>query len=68
MSNGKNDLLWKYLGFATQCFMVIAAGLFAGLKLDKWLKFSTPIAVWVLPLLLIIVMIVKVVKDTSAKK
>lgn len=45
-----------------------SAFLFAGLKLDEWLKFKMPVAVWVLPLLFIVVVIVKIIRDTGNKK
>lgn len=62
----QNDrLLLKYLGLATQIMAGLALAVFAGLKLDKWLAFSTPLLVWVLPLLILVAMIWQVIKDTS---
>lgn len=66
-SKGNNRLLLKYLGFGTQIMVSLALAVFAGLKLDKWLSFSTPLLVWILPLLVISVMIWQVIKDTSKK-
>lgn len=64
----RNDrLLLKYLGLATQLMVSLALGVFLGLKLDKWLSFSTPLLVWILPLLIITVMIWQIIKDTSKK-
>ena len=60
--------LWKYAGLATQFLIGIGLAVFVGMKLDDWLNFTTPIAVWVLPLLLITGVIFKIVKDTSVKK
>lgn len=62
------DLLWKYAGLATQFLVGISLCVYAGLKIDKWLKINTPIAVWVLPLLLITAVIIKIIKDTAQKK
>ena len=62
------NLLWRYAGLATQFLLGIGLCVFAGMKLDDWLKLNTPVAVWVLPLLLITGVIIKVVKDTSQKK
>lgn len=45
----------------------LALAVFVGLKLDKWLSFSTPLLVWILPLLILTVMIWQVIKDTSKK-
>ena len=50
--------------------MLVGLGLavFAGIKLDGWLHFKTPLLVWILPLLVIVAMIYQVIKDTSKKK
>lgn len=45
----------------------IAIGIFIGLKADDWLNFSFPLLVWLLPLLIIIGLTAKIVKDTSNK-
>jgi len=66
-SKPKDSLLFKYLGFATQVMIILALAVFAGLKLDKWLSFTTPLLVWILPLLILMVMIWQVIKDTSKK-
>ena len=63
-----NNLLWKYAGLATQFLVGIGLFVFIGMKVDQWLKINTPLAVWVLPLLLIVAVIVKIVKDTAQKK
>ena len=61
-----NQLL-RYAGLATQFLVSIGVGVFLGIQLDKWMKFVTPIFVWVLPLLIIIGVIFAIVKDTSKK-
>lgn len=66
-SEGNNRLLLKYLGFGTQIMISLALAVFIGLKSDKWLSFSTPLLVWILPLLVLSVMIWQVIKDTSKK-
>ncbi len=68
MSKPDNKLLWRYAGLATQFLVGIGLAVFGGMKIDEWLKFKSPVAVWVLPLLLIIAVIVKAVKDTANKK
>jgi len=62
-----NNLLYQYMGFAFQLMAGLALAVFIGLKLDKWVKPGIPVFIWVLPLLVLIAMIVKVVKDTSRK-
>ncbi len=68
MDKPNNNLLWKYAGLATQFLVGIGLAVYMGLKLDEWLKLNTALAVWVLPLLLIIGVIFKIVKDTASKK
>ncbi|MEO7523799.1 MAG: hypothetical protein ABIT58_06875 [Ferruginibacter sp.] len=63
-----NTLLWKYAGLATQFLVGIGLSIYAGMKIDKWLKINMPVAVWVLPLLVIVAVIIKIIKDTARKK
>lgn len=62
-----NKMLLKYASMASQFFVAIGLGVFAGIKLDEWLKISFPLLVWLLPLLLILGMILKVLIDTNKK-
>jgi hypothetical protein len=64
MNNGNKQLL-KYAGLATQFLVGIGLSVFAGIHVDRWLNFKTPLAVWILPLLLITGVIIKIIKDTS---
>jgi hypothetical protein len=66
--NKNNQSLWRYAGLATQFFVAIALAVYGGLQLDKLLKFRTPLAVWVLPLLLITGLIIKIARETTTKK
>jgi hypothetical protein len=66
--NKNNQSLIKYAAMATQFLVAIAVSVFAGMKIDEWLKFKTPLAIWLLPLLFIIGMIIKIIRDTSVKK
>jgi hypothetical protein len=66
-SPNNNRLLLKYAGLTMQILAGLAIALFAGMKADKWLSFKTPLLVWILPLLVIVVMIYQVIKDTSKK-
>lgn len=62
-----NDLL-RYAGWGTQLFVALALSVFGGSKIDQWLHFSTPLLVWILPFVVLIVMIYQLVKETSKKK
>ncbi len=66
--NDSKNILWKYAGLGTQFIVAIGLSVFAGIKIDEWLDFKSPLAVWVLPLLIIAVIIYKVIRDTAPKK
>ena len=57
----------KYAGMSFQFLVGIGLAVFAGIKGDEWLHFSTPILVWVLPLLIIAGLIIKLVIETGKK-
>ncbi|MEO9032453.1 MAG: AtpZ/AtpI family protein [Ginsengibacter sp.] len=67
-NNEGNKQLLRYSGLAMQFLAGIGIGVFIGLKADKWLNFSIPLLVWLLPLLILCGIIYKIIKDTSAKK
>ena len=62
-----NKELMRYAGLGMQFLVAIGLALFLGLKIDKWTHLGIPLAVWLLPLLFIVVMIIKIIKDTSKK-
>jgi hypothetical protein len=62
-----NHDLIKYAGMGMQFLASIAIGIFVGIKADNWLNFSFPLLVWLLPLLIIISLTIKIIKDTSKK-
>ena len=68
MSKNDHRFLLKYAGMATQFLVAIAIAVWGGIQIDKWLGFKTPLAVGVLPLLIITGIIIKIIKDTSTKK
>ena len=59
--------LMQYAGWAAQVMAALALGVYAGYELDKWIAFAIPICIWLLPLLILIGLFLKVVKDTSKK-
>ncbi len=64
--SGNSDLL-RFAGLGMQLFVALGLAVFGGLKADSWLNGSKPLLVWILPLVVIIAMIYKLVKDTSKK-
>jgi len=67
-NKSNNRLLLQYAGLATQLLVMLAIMVWIGMKLDKWLKFSFPLFTLVLPLIAIVAMMVKIIKDTSKRK
>lgn len=63
-----NTQLMQYAGMAMQFLVSIGIGVFLGLKLDKWMGFKFPLLVWLLPLLIIIIITYKMIKDTAKPK
>jgi len=66
--NDGRNLLWKYSGMATQFLVALGIGVFIGMFVDKKIGWKVPVLVWLLPLLILIVLFYKVLKDTSTKK
>ena len=66
MKDNKN-ILWKYAGLGTQLIFGLGGFLYVGKKIDQWLHFSSPIAIWILPLLFITGVIIKTIIDTGKK-
>ena len=62
-----NRILLRYAGLGTQILVSLGLAVFIGLKLDAWIRTPFPVLVWLLPLLIIIGMIIKIIKDTSKK-
>lgn len=63
-----NKILLRYAGMGAQILVSLGLAVFIGLKLDAWISTPFPILVWLLPLLVIIGMIIKTIKDTSRQK
>jgi hypothetical protein len=61
-------LLVGYAGFAARLTMVLLIAVYGGYWIDKKTTINFPLFTCLLPFLVIIVMIVKVIKDTSQNK
>ncbi|HEX6916253.1 MAG TPA: AtpZ/AtpI family protein [Chitinophagaceae bacterium] len=71
MTERKKDegrkLLLQYAGLATQLVVSLGIGVLAGYYADKKMALSVPVFTWLLPLLILLVIFWKVIKDTSKK-
>jgi hypothetical protein len=66
-ASGKSQLI-QYAGMGAQFFAALLLGVFGGKWLDEKLAISFPVLIWLLPLILLVGMLVKIVRDTSKKK
>ncbi len=60
--------LMQYAGFAAQLVAGLALGVLLGMWVDKKINIGFPVLIWLFPLVILIGMLIKVVKDTSTKK
>lgn len=61
------NLLLQYFTFAWQLIAGLGLSVYLGIVVDKWLKTSMPLLVWILPLLVLAGMMIKVIRDTTKK-
>jgi hypothetical protein len=66
-STPTSDLM-RYAGLGSQILVSLGMAVFAGYKIDKWLKIPLPLLVWLLPLIVLIAILYKLIKETSGKK
>lgn len=63
------DMSWmKYMSLGAQFFGSIIIALGIGWKLDSFLGFSSPVLIWILPLLAVVFNLVKIIIETNKKK
>ena len=58
----------NYLSLGTQLLVSLGLAVYGGMYIDKKIRFTTPIFVWVLPLIVLGGIMYKIIKDTSVKK
>ena len=66
-SSNRAELL-RYAGLSSEVLASVGISVYLGIKADKWLKLSFPVFSLSLPLLVIISLIVRLVKESSRKK
>ena len=62
------NLLLQYAGIGSQLLAGLFITVFSGKWIDDKFHFSFPVLIWLLPLIFIVGMILKAIKDTSKKK
>jgi hypothetical protein len=66
--NRSNADLMKYAGLGMQLLVSLGLAVFVGYKADQWLHVRFPILVWALPLIVLVLLIYKLIRETSKKK
>lgn len=66
-NRSNSSYLMQYAGLASQLLVALGLAVFLGLKADKWLNISFPLLGWLVPLLVLLAMFVRILKDTSKK-
>jgi F0F1-type ATP synthase assembly protein I len=67
-NTSNKNLLIQYAALGSQLLAGLIIAVFLGKWIDEKLHFTFPVFIWLLPLIVIIGMILKAVKDTSKKK
>ena len=63
----KKNGLYHYTGLAMQWLVILLLSVWGGKKADQSLKFSKPVFSWLFPVIAIVTLLFKVVKDTRSK-
>lgn len=63
--NNNYNILVRYAGMGVQMLAALGIAAYAGLYADRWIKVQFALFVWLLPLIVLIAILVKAVKDTS---
>lgn len=67
-NTSNKQLLMQYASIGSQLFAGLIITVFFGKWIDEKLHINFPVFIWLLPLIFIIGMILKVIKDTSKRK
>ncbi|MCC7030835.1 MAG: hypothetical protein IT257_11050 [Chitinophagaceae bacterium] len=59
---------YKYIGLATQILATLGVAFFIGYQVDRVLGLRIPVGLILLPLLMLIALLWKIMKDTSTKQ
>ena len=68
MGQKKADILVRYAGLATELIAGLVIGVYLGGWLDKKMGLVKPVWLLLLPLLLLMVLLIKLIRDTSTDK
>lgn len=64
--NNNSDLM-RYASLGTQIFVSLGIAVYIGFKADQWINLRFPLLVWLLPFLVLTLLILKMIKETSKK-
>ncbi len=67
-ANNSKNIMAAYGSLAAQFLVGTAVTVYGGIWIDKKINAKTPVFTWVLPLLFIIGMLYKIIKDNTSTK
>lgn len=62
------NVMFRYAGLGMQIAVSLGIAVFAGYHADRWLNIGIPLFILILPFAVLIIMIFKLIKETSKKK
>ena len=63
-----NSDLMRYAGMGGQIFVSLGLAVFIGFKADRWLHMHFPVFVWLLPLVVLVMILYQLIRETSKRK
>lgn len=66
-NKSNKELLFQYASIGVQLLVGLLIAVFLGKWIDAKVQFRFPVFIWLLPLIVIVGMILKAIKDTSEK-
>ncbi len=58
----------RYAGWGTQLFVMLGLGVYGGYQADKFLELRLPLFTLLIPFIILLVMIIQLIKNTSKRK
>ncbi|MDE1193296.1 MAG: AtpZ/AtpI family protein [Arachidicoccus sp.] len=64
----KSNNYMLYMNYGFQLLGGVAIGIFAGKWIDKKMNLKTPLLIWIIPLLILVALLYRLVKEFSGKR
>ena len=64
----QNKTFLQYAGLSFQLLVLLGGATYLGIKVDQWTHMGFPIATWLLPLLALVAVLIRIIRDTGTGK